>query len=84
MTSFDLKAAALAVGTVMVVPYLAISSFWQWPTPGETRALAIAALLIVIFPLLKVPVGFAAALAFLIMQRARLMPTRIGSMPLWA
>jgi len=86
-TSFDLKAAALAVGTVMVVPYiflydlviLAVAMAFllracgePGPTPGEMRAVAIAALLIVIFPLLKVPVGFAAALlvAFLIMRRA--------------
>jgi arabinofuranan 3-O-arabinosyltransferase len=101
-TSFDLKAAALAVGTVVVVPYIflydlvilavAIAFLLRacgeaGPTPGEMRAVAIAALLIVIFPLLKVPVGFAAALlvAFLIMRRVRvrLMPVRIGSVPLW-
>jgi arabinofuranan 3-O-arabinosyltransferase len=98
-TSFDLKAAALAVGTVMVVPYIflydlvilavAIAFLLRacgaaGPRPDEIRALAIAALLIVMFPLLKVPVGFAAALlvAFLIMRRARLMPARIGSV-LW-
>jgi hypothetical protein len=98
-TSFDLKAAALAVGTVMVVPYiflydlviLAVAMAFQLracaqagPTPGEIRALALAGLLIVIFPLLKAPVGFAAALlvAFLIMRRATLIPAQIGSVPL--
>jgi len=57
-TSFDLKAAALAVGTVMVVPYiflydlviLAVAMAFllracgeAGPTQGEMRALALAA-----------------------------------------
>ena len=99
-TSYNLKAAALAVGTVMVVPYIflydvvilavAIAFLLRecaqaGPTPGEIRMLALAGILIVIFPLLKAPVGFVAALlvAFLIVRRIRLIPTRIGSVPLW-
>jgi hypothetical protein len=99
-TSFDLKAAALAVGTVMVVPYIflydlvilavAIAFLLRacgeaGPTPGEVRALALAGLLIVIFPLVKAPTGFVATLvvALMLVRRARLMPARIGSVPLW-
>lgn len=48
------------------------------------RALAIAGVLIVLLPLSKAPIGFAAALlvAFLIMRRAGPMPAPIGSVPL--
>jgi hypothetical protein len=100
-TSFDLKAAALAVGTVMVVPYIFLydlvilavaiafllrASGEAGPTPGEMRVLAIAGLLIVIFPLVKAPTGLAATMvvAFLIIRRATLMPVRLGSSPLRA
>jgi hypothetical protein len=99
-TSFDLKAAALAVGTVMVVPYiflydlviLAVAMAFllracgeAGPTQGEMRALALAGLLIVIFPLVKAPTGFVATLvvALMIVRRAGFMPARIGSVPLW-
>ena len=53
------------------------------PNPGEVRALAIAGLLIVIFPLVKAPTGLAAALvvAFLIIRRAGFLPARIRSAP---
>jgi len=55
------------------------------PTPGEMRALAIAGLLIVIFPLVKAPTGLAATLvvALLIIRRAVLLPARICSAPRW-
>jgi hypothetical protein len=99
--SFDLKAAALAAGTVMVVPYIFLydlvilavaiafllrASGEAGPTPGEMRVLAIAGLLIVIFPLVKAPTGLAATMvvAFLIIRRATLMPVRLGSSPLRA
>jgi glycosyl transferase family 87 len=94
--SFDLKAAALAAGTVMAVPYiflydlviLAVAMAFllracgeAGPTPGEMRVLAIAGLLIIIFPLVKGPTGLAAALmvAFLIIRRAGFMPVQLGS-----
>ena len=98
---FDLKAAALAAGTLLVVPYiflydlviLAVAMAFllracgeAGPTPGEMRALAIAGLLLVIFPLVKAPTGLAATLvvALLIIRRAGLMPARLGSSPLRA
>jgi arabinofuranan 3-O-arabinosyltransferase len=93
---FDLKAAALAAGTLMVAPYIFLydlvilavamafllrASAQAGPTLGEMRALAIASLLILSFPLLKAPVGFAAVLvvALLIMRRTGLMPARLSS-----
>jgi hypothetical protein len=96
--SFNLKAAALAAATVLVVRYiflydlviLAVAMAFllracgeAGPTPGEMRVLAIAGLLIIIFPLVKVPTGLAAALvvAFLIIRRAGLVPERLGSWP---
>jgi hypothetical protein len=99
--SFDLKAAALAAGTIMVVPYiflydlviLAVAMAFllracgeAGPTPAEMRTLAIAGLLIAVFPLVKAPVGLAAALlvAFLIVRRAGYMPARLGSLPVQA
>jgi len=98
---FDLKAAALAAGILLVVPYiflydlviLAVAMAFllracgeAGPTPGEMRALAIAGLLVVIFPLVKAPTGLAATLvvALLIIRRAGLMPARLGSSPLRA
>jgi arabinofuranan 3-O-arabinosyltransferase len=99
--SFDLKAAALAAGTVMVVPYIFLydlvllavamafllrASGQAGPTAGEMRILAVAGLLIVVFPLVKAPTGLAAALvvAFLIIRRTGLMPARLDSSPLRA
>jgi arabinofuranan 3-O-arabinosyltransferase len=99
--TFDLKAAALAAGTVMVVPYIFLydlvilavaiafllrASGEAGPTPVEMRILAIAGLLIVIFPLVKAPTGLATALlvAFLIIRRAGLTLVRLGSSPLRA
>ena len=88
---FDLKAAALAAGTVMVVPYIFLydlvilavamafllrASGETGPTPGEMRILAIAGLLIVAFPLVKAPTGLAAALGV-----AFLIIRRTGAMP---
>jgi hypothetical protein len=97
---FDLKAAALAAGTLLVVPYiflydlviLAVAMAFllracgeAGPTPGEMRALAIAGLLVVIFPLVKAPTGLAATLvvALLVIRRAVLLPARICSAPRW-
>jgi hypothetical protein len=99
-TAFDLKAAALAIGTIMVVPYiflydlviLAVAMAFllracgeAGPTQGEMRALALAGLLIVVFPLVKAPTGFVATLvvALMVVRRAGFIPTRIGSVPLW-
>jgi arabinofuranan 3-O-arabinosyltransferase len=100
-TPFELKAAALAVGTLVVAPYIFLydlvilavaiafllrASGEAGPTPVEMRILAIANLLIVIFPLVKAPTGLAAALivAFLIIRRAGLIPMRPGSSPMRA
>jgi arabinofuranan 3-O-arabinosyltransferase len=89
--SFDLKAAALAAGTLMVVPYiflydlviLAVAMAFllracgaAGPTRGEMRALAIAGFLIVIFPLVKAPTGLAAVLLV-----ALLIIRRVGYTP---
>ena len=100
---FELKAAALATGTLLVTPYiflydlviLAVAMAFllrgnrgQTPisadaTVGDMRILAVAGLLIVIFPLVKAPVGFAAALvvAILIARRAGLIPGRLCASP---
>jgi glycosyl transferase family 87 len=97
-TPFELKAAALATGVLLVTPYiflydlviLAVAMAFLLrsyaaaePTPGETRGLAVAGLLIVIFPLVKAPVGFAAALVVLLLitWRAGLIPGRLCASP---
>ncbi len=91
---FDLKACALATGTLLVTPYIFLydlvilavamafllrAGVGAGPAPGEMRALAVAGVLILIFPLVKVPVGFVAALvvALLIMRRAGFVPARL-------
>ena len=96
--SFDLKAGALATGTLLVTPYiflydlviLAVAMAFllraraaAGSVPGEMHGLAVAGGLILIFPLVKVPVGFVAALvvALLIMRRAGLVPVRLRSSP---
>jgi hypothetical protein len=90
--SFDLKAAALVTGTLLCTPYLFIYDLVvlavpmafllragrsTGAAPGEMAGLAAAALLILIFPLAKAPVGLAAILvvAVLIAHRALLAST---------
>lgn len=84
---YELKAAALVTGTLLTTPYiflydlvaLAIPIAFllrmqadRGEVPGEMPGLAAACLLIVIFPLVKAPVGLAAVLvvALLIARRA--------------
>jgi arabinofuranan 3-O-arabinosyltransferase len=89
---FELKAAALATGTLLVTPYmflydlviLAVAMAFllrgNWgqtpisasPAPGELGGLALAGLLIVIFPLVKAPLGFVAALVVALLIARRL------------
>ena len=71
---------------ILAVAFLLRACGDAGPNPGEVRALAIAGLLIVIFPLVKAPTGLAATLvvALLIIRRAGLMPARLGSSPLRA
>jgi hypothetical protein len=75
--AFELKAAALVTGTLLVTPYLFLYDLVALAIPmafllrargeageepGETFGLAGACLLIVIFPFVKAPVGLAAVL----------------------
>ena len=85
--AFNLKAAGLAVGVLLVPPYLFMYDgvtlavamaflFREMQTsgarPGEHVALACALVLVLIFPLVKLPVGFIATVivAALIARRA--------------
>ncbi len=87
---FDLKAAALVTGTLLTTPYLFLydltalavpmafllrAGWHAGPVAGEMPGLAIACLLILIFPFVKAPVGLAAVLlvALLITRRALLL-----------
>ncbi len=87
---FDLKAAALVTGTLLTTPYLFLydltalavpmafllrAGWHAGPVAGEMPGLAIACLLILIFPFVKAPVGLAAVLlvALLIARRALLL-----------
>ena len=84
---FNLKAAGLAVGVLLAPPYLfmydvvtlAVAMAFLFremqvsgPRPGEMAALGTALLLVLIFPVVKLPVGFIAAMvvAVLIARRA--------------
>jgi len=84
---YDLKAAALATGALLATPYLytydlvvlAVPLAFLWRLgrakgfrPHETAGIGVACLLVLIFPLVKAPVGFAAVLvvAALIARRA--------------
>jgi hypothetical protein len=90
---FELKAAALATGTLLVTPYIFLydlvvlavamafllrASAKAGPVPGEMPGLAVACLLILIFPVFKAPVGFGATLvvALLIARRLSLAPSQ--------
>lgn len=98
--SFDLKAAGLAAGILLVPPYLfmydyvtlAIAMAFLFremqatgPRQGEYAGLGFALLLVLIFPLVKLPVGFVAAIivAALIARRvqAALVTPQIGIHP---
>ncbi len=84
---YELKAAALATGALLATPYLyiydlvvlAVPLAFLWRLgrtrgylPHEPAGIALACLLVLIFPLVKAPVGFAAVLvaAALIARRA--------------
>ncbi len=88
---YEIKAAALAVGAVMATPYLYIYDMAVLAVPlaflfrlgrssgflpHEWTGIGVACLLILIFPAVKLPVGFAAALivAALIARRAMTAP----------
>jgi hypothetical protein len=83
----DLKAAALSTGALLATPYLymydlvvlAVPLAFLWRLgrakgflPHEAAGIGAACLLVLIFPLVKAPVGFAAVLvvAALIVRRA--------------
>jgi hypothetical protein len=85
--SFEIKAAALGVGTVLATPYIFVYDLTILAVPlaylfrlgrqrgflpHEPAAIGAACLLILIFPFVKVPVGFASAIiiAALIARRA--------------
>jgi Glycosyltransferase family 87 len=91
--SFDLKAAALATGALLATPYVFLydlvvlavamafllrASAKDGPVPGELPGLAMAGGLILSFPLVKAPVGLAAALvvALLVARRVGLNRSR--------
>jgi arabinofuranan 3-O-arabinosyltransferase len=86
-TAYDIKAAALAAGALLATPYLytydlvvlAVPMAFLFRLgrargflPQETAAMGLAFLLILVFPFVKAPVGFAAVLvvAALIARRA--------------
>jgi hypothetical protein len=75
--SYEMKAAALATGALLATPYLYLydlvvlavpmaflirAGALRGFLPGETAGLGVACLLILIFPLVKAPVGLAAIL----------------------
>jgi arabinofuranan 3-O-arabinosyltransferase len=85
--SFPIKAAAFATASLLVTPYLflydlvvlAVAMAFllragqsEGPLRGEMAGLGAASLLILVFPLVKAPVGFAATLlvGFLVLRRA--------------
>ncbi len=85
--SFDLKAAALATGSLLVTPYLFVYDLVVLAVPmafllrasrndrvcGEMLGIGCAAVCVLIFPLVTVPVGLAAILLVgsLVIRRAR-------------
>jgi hypothetical protein len=75
--SFDVKAAALVVGALLATPYIFLydlvvlavamaflirAGIRDGRLPGEVLGLAAAGVLILIFPVVKAPVGFAAVM----------------------
>jgi hypothetical protein len=89
---FTLKAAGLATGILLVPPYLfmyddvtlAIAMaflFREMQTggarPGETIALLGALLLVLIFPLVKLPVGFIAAMIVAVLIARRVLTAQV-------
>jgi arabinofuranan 3-O-arabinosyltransferase len=94
--SFDLKAAALATGALLATPYIFLYDLVVLAVPmaflirasrthgalrGEMGGLANACLLILAFPFVQAPVGFAAVLlvALLIGRRALAQPRPTGA-----
>ncbi len=89
--AFEVKAAALVTGALLATPYIFLYDLVALAVPmafllragteggrvpGEMMGLALACLLILIFPLVKAPVGFAAVLVVaLIARRAIFSPT---------
>jgi hypothetical protein len=95
---FELKAAVLAIGALLATPYVYIydlvvlavpiaflirEGLLTAPLRGEVAAAAAATLLIVIFPFVKMPVGFAAVLivAALIARRVLAQQLQAGASP---
>jgi NADH:ubiquinone oxidoreductase subunit 6 (subunit J) len=89
---FDLKAAGLAIGILLVPPYLFLYDYvtlaiamaflfrdmqTRGARTGETAALGVALLLVLIFPFVKLPVGLVAAMvvALLIARRVLVAPS---------
>jgi hypothetical protein len=95
---YDIKAAALGCGALLATPYLYLYDFVVLAVPlaflfrlGRTRGflsyelagIGTAALLVLIFPFVKAPVGFAAVLvvAALIARRAVMPPPAAIGVP---
>lgn len=88
--AYELKAAALATGTLLATPYLytydlvvlavPLALFWRFARargflPHELPAIGAACLLILIFPLVEAPVGFAAVLVVAALIACRAWPS---------
>lgn len=94
--SFNLKAAGLAVGVLLVPPYLfmydtialAVAMAFLFremqmrgALPGEMTGLGATLLLVLIFPFVKLPVGFAAAAIVAVLIARRALAVRKASAP---
>jgi hypothetical protein len=92
--SYELKAAALATGTLLVTPYLFLYDLVVlavpmaflvrigWSSgflPGELTTIAFASLLVLIFPLVTAPVGLAAILVVALLIAIRVRHAASGA-----
>jgi len=95
---FELKAAALATGALLVTPYLFLYDLMVLAVPmaflirlgrssghlsGDMPVIGLASLLILIFPLITAPVGLAAILLVASLIVRRAWPF-VGSCEVWA
>lgn len=89
---FNLKAAGLAVGVLLVPPYLFMYDFvtlavamafvfrdmqQSGARPGDTMGLGLALLLVLIFPVVKLPMGFIAAVIVAMLIARRVLTDRV-------
>jgi arabinofuranan 3-O-arabinosyltransferase len=92
--SYELKAAALATGTLLVTPYLFLYDLVVLAVPmaflirigwssgfltGELPTIAFASLLVLIFPLVTAPVGLAAILVVALLIAIRVRHAASGA-----